>query len=146
MGQAPKESQENLLEERTSKRKERIMKRRLKEICTAAELNFEEVEELARAKLCDNQLTGKGGSTWITKKGWEILSHAIVIPEIVPKHHSARVIKAANNPRYVFAKILDGVKVPVLVPQKLHNRLKGKNITIEEIEDATGKSYRLLRT
>ena len=122
------------------------MKRRLREICKTADLDFVEVEELARAKLCDNQITGKGGNTWITKEGWEILSHAIVIPEIVPKHYSARVIKPARNTRYVFAKTQDGIKVPVLIPPKFHKRLTGKNITIEEIEDTNGKSYRLLRT
>tara|TARA_R110000796_G_scaffold25898_4_gene72505 strand:- start:1420 stop:1800 length:381 start_codon:yes stop_codon:yes gene_type:complete len=122
------------------------MKKRLKQICQEAGLPFEETEEMARAKLCENQLTGKGGNTWITKEGWDILSHAIVIPEIVPKHYKARVIKPARNPRYVFAKILDGMKVPVLVPGKMHKRLTGKNITIEEIEDTNGRSYRLLQT
>jgi hypothetical protein len=122
------------------------MKRRLKEICQEADLDFEEVRTLAQDKLTSEMLTGKGGNTWITKEGWEILSAAIVIPEIVPKHHIAHVIKPAYNKRYVFAYIRESkLKIPVLVPRKLHNKLKGKKITVEEIEDATGKSYRLLR-
>tara|TARA_R110000822_G_scaffold15327_2_gene52929 strand:+ start:171 stop:542 length:372 start_codon:yes stop_codon:yes gene_type:complete len=122
------------------------MKRRLKELCQLAELDFDEVLDLAHAKLTSEMLTGKGGSTWITDVGWERLSTAIVIPEIVPKHHIAQVIKPATNPRYVFGYIRElSKKVAILVPRKLHKRLTGKKITIEEITDANGTSFRLFR-
>jgi hypothetical protein len=123
------------------------MKRRLKELCAEAALDFDEVRELAEVKLTSEMLTGKGGNTWITKVGWERLSTAIVIPEIVPKYHIAHVIKPANNHRYVFAYIRElEKKIAVLVPVKMHKRLKGKKITVEEIGDGNGTSYRLFRT
>lgn len=122
------------------------MKRRLKALCQAAELPFEETKALAHDKLCDEHLSGKGGNTWITKEGWELLSTATVVPEAVPDHLSARVIKPARNKRYVFAKIKDGMKVPVLVPTKFHKRLTGKNIAIEVIEDVKGKTYRYVKS
>ena len=37
------------------------------------------------------------------------------------------------------------MKVPVLVPKKLANRLVGKTILIEAIQDVSGTSYRYRR-
>ena len=42
--------------------------------------------------------------------------------------------------------IIDGKKVPVLIPRKFWGRLIGKTITIECISDDKGESYRYVHT
>ena len=92
-------------------------------------------------------MTGKGKATWVNEVGQEILLESIDVPEAIPVHYNAHVIKVAPNKKYVYAYIraLER-KVPVLVPKKLSRRLVGKSILIESIEDTNGISYRYRRT
>ncbi len=64
---------------------------------------------------------------------------AVVAPLAVPNRLGAMVIRDANNPRWVYAK-LDGQdgKVPVAIPMRLRGRLAGKHIEIDAITDASG--------
>lgn len=123
------------------------MKIRLSEIARQEHYVWDDLLSLAKEKLAPEMITGVGLNTWIDEVGQEILLEAIDVPEAVPTHHHARVIKVAPNKKYVYAFIRDlNTKVAVLVPKKLSQRLVGKSILIESIEDTNGISYRYRRT
>jgi len=124
-----------------------MAKIRIGKLAENLDVDVDNLIRLAKSKLCASMMTGKGGKAlWINEEGQELLSMAVDIPEIVPKHYSGRVIKPAANPSYVYSYINEiDKKVPVCVPRKLKKALVGKNIKIEAIEDATGVSYRYVR-
>lgn len=124
-----------------------MAKIRIGKLAENLDVSVDNLIRLAKSKLCASMMTGKGGKAlWINEEGQELLSMAVDIPEIVPKHYKGRVIKPAANPSYVYSYINEiNKKVPVCVPRKLKKALVGKNIKIEAIEDATGVSYRYVR-
>ena len=88
-------------------------------------------------------LTGKGKNTWVCEDGQDILSEAFDIPELVPKYFKGKVMHDAPNPHYVYAYVQEiGKKVPVVISKHFKDRLVGKQIDIEAIQDNKGVSYR----
>ena len=123
-----------------------MAKVRLIKIASDFDLKFDEVLKLAQSKLSAEMLTGRGRNTWVDEEGQSILMESMYINEIVPKHYRGRVVSHAPNPSYVFAYIKElSMKVPVVVPRKYRNTMKGKTITIEMIEDVRGRSYRYVK-
>jgi|TARA_B100000900_G_C20585984_1_gene719558 hypothetical protein len=123
-----------------------MAKVRLIKIASDFKLEFDKLLQLAQSKLSQEMLTGRGKNTWIDEEGQSILMESMYIEEIVPKHYRGKVVSTAPNPSYVFAYIKElTMKVPVIVPRRYRNTMKGKTITIEMIEDVRGKSYRYVK-
>ncbi len=123
-----------------------MAKVRLIKIASDFKLEFDKLLQLAQSKLSQEMLTGRGRNTWIDEEGQSILMESMYIEEIVPKHYRGKVVSTAPNPSYVFAYIKElTMKVPVVVPRRYRNTMKGKTITIEMIEDVRGKSYRYVK-
>lgn len=119
------------------------MKKRLIKIAEEEEVDFDEMMELVFEHLKPEMTSGTGRGTWVDEKGQELLSLAVVAPELTPKLYSAFVIKKALNPKYVFGFIKElGMKVPILTTRKFQKSLVKKNITVEAIEDERGTTYR----
>lgn len=116
---------------------------KLTKLAEENDISFEEAIEIAQDKLPEDYLTGKGKNTWVCEEGQEILVEAFDIPELVPKFLKGRVQYAAPNPHYVYAYIPEiQKKVPVVISKHFKDRLIGKNIDIEAIQDNKGVSYR----
>ena len=123
------------------------MKIRLSALARESDYEWDDLLALAKEKLSDDMITGVGKNTWISEEGQEILSEAMDVPEATPAHYKGQVIKVAPNKKYVYAYIRENsMKVPVLVPKKLAQKLVGKIILIEAIRDVSGTSYRYRRT
>tara|TARA_R100000353_G_scaffold109046_3_gene78339 strand:- start:2330 stop:2701 length:372 start_codon:yes stop_codon:yes gene_type:complete len=123
-----------------------MAKVRLIKIASDFKLEFDKLLQLAQSKLSQEMLTGRGKNTWIDEEGQSILIESMYIEEIVPKHYRGKVVSMAPNPSYVFAYIKElSMRVPVIVPRRYRNTMKGKTITIEMIEDVRGKSYRYVK-
>tara|TARA_R110000824_G_scaffold47907_2_gene135810 strand:+ start:778 stop:1149 length:372 start_codon:yes stop_codon:yes gene_type:complete len=123
-----------------------MAKVRLIKIASDFKLEFDKLLQLAQSKLSQEMLTGRGKNTWIDEEGQSILMESMYIEEIVPKHYRGKVVSTAPNPSYVFAYIKElTMRVPVVVPRRYRNTMKGKTITIEMIEDVRGKSYRYVK-
>ena len=123
------------------------MKIRLSALAREGDYEWDDLLALAKEKLSDDMITGVGQNTWISEEGQEILSEAMDVPEATPAHYKGQVIKVAPNKKYVYAYIRENsMKVPVLVPKKLAQKLVGKIILIEAIRDVSGTSYRYRRT
>tara|TARA_R100000995_G_C3482998_1_gene125239 strand:- start:590 stop:961 length:372 start_codon:yes stop_codon:yes gene_type:complete len=123
------------------------MKIRLSALAREGDYEWDDLLALAKEKLSDDMITGVGKNTWISEEGQEILSEAMDVPEATPAHYKGQVIKVAPNKKYVYAYIRENsMKVPVLVPKKLAQKLVGKIILIEAIRDVSGTSYRYRRT
>ena len=121
-------------------------KKRLIQIATEQEVQFEEAMRISQEKLPEGSLTGKGKNTWVTEEGTAILEESLMIEEIIPKHYLGHVLDECPNPRYNYVYNKDiGKKVPMLVPRKWQGKLIGKGITFEAISDNKGTSYRYVR-
>jgi len=121
------------------------MKVKLTKLAEENEVTFEEAMNLAKEKLPEDSLTGKGKNTWVNEEGQEILAKAFEIPEIVPKYLKGKVMHDAPNPHYVYAYIKElSKKVPVIQGKRYMGKLLGKNIDIEAIQDNKGVSYRFV--
>ena len=121
-------------------------KKRLTQIATEQEVEFEEAMRIAQEKLPEGSLTGVGRNTWVTEEGTAILEDSLMIEEIIPKHYSGHVLAECPNPRYNYVYNKDiGKRVPMLVPRKWQGKLIGKVITFEAISDMKGTSYRYVR-
>jgi hypothetical protein len=121
------------------------MKVKLTKLAEENEVTFEEAMNLAKQKLPEDSLTGKGKNTWVNEEGQEILAKAFEIPEIVPKYLKGKVMHDAPNPHYVYAYIKElSKKVPVIQGKRYIGKLIGKNIDIEAIQDNKGVSYRFV--
>ena len=121
------------------------MKVKLTKLAEENEVTFEEAMNLAKKKLPEDSLTGKGKNTWVNEEGQEILARAFEIPEIVPKYLKGKVMHDAPNPHYVYAYIKElSKKVPVIQGKRYIGKLIGKNIDIEAIQDNKGVSYRFV--
>ena len=120
-------------------------KKKLVHIAEEANISFDEAFGIAKEKLAEESMTGRGKATWINEEGQEILAVALEVPEIVPKMYKARVVHEAPNPHYVYAVIRElGKKVPVVIGKHFMKKLVGKNIDVEAIQDNQGVSYRHL--
>ena len=109
------------------------MKIRLSELARQGHYEWDDLLALAKEKL--------------SEEGQDILAEAVDVPEATPAHYKGQVIKVAPNKKYVYAYIRENsMKVPVLVPKKLAQKLVGKIILIEAIRDVSGTSYRYRRT
>lgn len=116
------------------------MKRtRIKTLAKALKMDIHDLVKLKMEKLSPQHFQGHGANTWLTDEGANLLRLAVVAPLAVPNRLTAFVIRDANNPRWVYAKI-DGQegKVPVAIPMRLRGMLAGKRIEIEAITDASG--------
>ena len=121
-------------------------KKRLIQIATEQEVQFEEAMRISQEKLPEGSLTGKGKNTWVTEEGTAILEESLMTEEIIPKHYLGHVLDECPNPRYNYVYNKDiGKKVPMLVPRKWQGKLIGKVITFEAISDNKGTSYRYVR-
>jgi len=116
-----------------------MKKTRITTLAKALKMDIHALIKLRMQKLSPEHFTGFGKNTWLFPEGVALLKLAIEAPLAVPNRLGAMVIRDANNPRWVYAK-LDGVdgKVPVAIPMKLRGRLAGKHIEVEAITDATG--------
>jgi hypothetical protein len=115
-------------------------------IAKEKEVSFEEALEVANKCLSNEMLTGKGKGTWVNEDGQDILDGAIEIPEIYPKHYYGRVVRLAPNPSYVYANIEELNKVvPCVVPRKTQSLMLHKRISIEEIKDNSGSTFRQMK-
>ena len=121
-------------------------KKRLIQIASEQEVEFEEAMRIAEEKLPEGSLTGKGRNTWVNEEGTAILEDSFMIEEIIPKHHTGMVLSECPNPRYNYVHNKQiGKKVPMLVPRKWQGKLVGKIVTFEGISDNKGTSYRYVR-
>lgn len=121
-------------------------KKRLIQIASEQEVEFEEAMRIAQEKLPEDSLTGKGRNTWVTEEGTAILEDSLMIEEIIPKHYTGMVLSECPNPRYNYIHNKEiGKKVPMLVPRKWQGKLIGKMVTFEAISDNKGTSYRYVR-
>ena len=121
-------------------------KKRLIQIASEQEVEFEEAMRIAQEKLPEGSLTGKGRNTWVTEEGASILEDSFMIEEIIPKHYTGMVLSECPNPRYNYVHNKQiGKKVPMLVPRTWQGKLVGKMVTFEEISDNKGTSYRYVR-
>ena len=118
-------------------------KKRLTQIAKEHNVSFAEAMHLAKFKLPEESVSGKGKATWIDEEGQEIIERAFDIPEIVPKYLKGKVMHNAPNPHYIYVYIKElGKKVPVIIGKRYIGRLNKKNIDIEAIQDNKGVSYR----
>lgn len=123
-----------------------MAKVRLTKMASQMSSSFDKFMDLAKEKLSEDMLSGKGRNTWVDEEGQKILVDSCFVSEIIPKHYKGIVTSEAPNPSYVFAYISEiTMRVPVVIPRRLRGRLRGKKITIEMIEDEKGKSYRYVR-
>ena len=67
-------------------------KKKLIQIATEQEVEFEEAMRIAEDKLPEGSLTGKGKNTWVTEEGTSILEESLMIEEIIPKHYLGHVL------------------------------------------------------
>lgn len=73
----------------------------------------------------------------------EVIPEAPKPPEVTTLSEMI-VMSQAPNPQWVYARSLNGEggKYAVVIPKRLANKLVGKRITVEGIQDETGISYR----
>jgi len=104
--------------------------------------------ELARIrdeKLAPDEHATIDGKKWVTRAGAHKVRLALAVPLAVPKRIRVRAIKAAPNPHWIYCIPETGLgeKVLVAVKPSWCDRLVGKLINVDVIEDANGgKSYR----
>ena len=119
------------------------MKRRAGQIAKELGRSIGEMVELAKKKLSSDMIKPFGPDVWINEEGQEILKEAIETPEVVPSHRSGKVIREAPNPRIIYCQLKEtGEVVPVFVPKSMSKKLLKKTITVEEIRDADGATFR----
>lgn len=115
--------------------------------CTtlAEEMGIEVAWLLDRAKrvLQPIHSKGKGGNTWFTEDGADLLRQSKQSPLTVAHRYRAFGLKTAPNPRWLYCTIENFYsKIPVAIPRKMKNRLVGKYFMVEAIKDINGTTYR----
>jgi len=109
-------------------------------------VEFDEALNIAKNSLPAEMLTGKGKATWVSEEGQDLLAAAIDVPELHPKQYKGTVVRLAPNPSYVYANVEElGRVIPCVVPRKFQSRMLKKSITIEEIKDASGSTFRQVK-
>lgn len=122
-------------------------KKRLKTIAEEHEVELDYLVELIEAKLPVHTITGTGYARWINEEGQELLTQAVDVPELMPKRYRGIVHSKAPNRSYVYVYIHEiQKKVPMVIARKFEGWLtKGKQVSVEAIEDDKGTSYRYVR-
>ena len=122
-------------------------KKRLKTIAAEHDVQVDEIVELVESKLPEHTVTGTGYARWINEEGQELLAEAVDIPELMPKRYRGIVHSKAPNRSYVYVYIHEiQKKVPMVIARKFEDWLtKGKQVSVEAIEDERGTSYRYVR-
>lgn len=118
---------------------------KIKSVKLAEELNIDNIAILAIVDqhVPETEVTGKGRNTWLTAEAVSIVKEQLQYPELVPKYFMGQVTHEAPNPNYVYVYIKELAKrVPVVIARKYKGKLLGKTITIEEITDNAGSSFR----
>jgi hypothetical protein len=120
-----------------------MAKTRLTTIAKECDIEFDEALQIAKDKLSEEMITGKGKGTWINEEGSGILKESFDIPEIVPKHYNVKILRECPNKMFNWGYIKEiGKKVPVLIPRRFWGKLIGKFVTIECIKDDKGETFR----
>ena len=122
-------------------------KKRLKTIAAEHEVQVDEIVELVETKLPEHTITGTGYARWINEEGQELLEQAVDAPELMPKRYRGIVHSKAPNRSYVYVYIHEiQKKVPMVIARKFEDWLtKGKQVSVEAIQDDKGTSYRYVR-
>ena len=122
-------------------------KKRLKTIAEEHEVELDYIVELVEAKLPVHTITGTGYARWINEEGQSLLAQAVDIPELTPKRYRGIVHSKAPNRSYVYVYIHEiQKKVPMVIARKFEDWLtKGKQVSVEAIQDDKGTSYRYVR-
>ena len=122
-------------------------KKRLKTIAEEHKVELDYIVELVEAKLPVHTITGTGYARWINEEGQELLTQAVDVPELMPKRYRGIVHSKAPNRSYVYVYIHEiQKKVPMVIARKFENWLtKGKQVSVEAIQDDKGTSYRYVR-
>jgi hypothetical protein len=115
------------------------MKKRITDFADELGIDIEQLFTIRNTRLKKEHWTGTGKNTYFTEAGQDLVRLAIEVPLAVPEVMKAQVVHEAQNPRWVYCRIIgrDG-KVPVAIPRKLRGTLLGKTISIQEIKDANG--------
>lgn len=106
-------------------------KRRLTDLAKEYGLPFEQLKIMVFKDLEESMLSKRGKTLWVDADGQRVLEELIPMP----RRHRGRVLKAAPNPRFVYAYIQElQLKVAVQVPRNVAARgLVGKTIYFEAI-------------
>jgi len=122
-------------------------KKRLKTIAEEHEVELDYIVDLVEAKLPVHTITGTGYARWINEEGQELLTQAVDVPELTPKRYRGIVHSKAPNRSYVYVYIHEiQKKVPMVIARKFEDWLtKGKQVSVEAIQDDKGTSYRYVR-
>ncbi len=122
-------------------------KKRLKTIAKEHDVELDYIVELVDSKLPVHTITGTGYARWINEEGQELLAEAVDIPELMPKRYRGIVHSKAPNRSYVYVYIHEiQKKVPMVIARKFEDWLtKGKQVSVEAIQDDKGTSYRYVR-
>lgn len=103
----------------------------------------EEIDAVRREKLSDKHWRKMAWGIAITNEGCDIIRNNYIVPEIYPRKLRGWVKGQCANPRWVWCVFeeMDG-KHQVLIPRRLAGKLIGKPITVDEIKDVNGITYR----
>ena len=105
-----------------------MAKKRLTELSEEYGISFDEGQKIVFENLEEEMVSGKGRNLWIDEDGQRMLEDLISMPVL----YRGKVLRTANNPRFVIAYIKDIVqKVKVSIPYRLQDKLINKVIYIE---------------
>jgi hypothetical protein len=110
------------------------------------EFDFELAFKIATENLKEEMLTGKGKATWVSEEGQDILDRLLLAQELHPAEYHGQVVRLAPNRSYVYVRVKDIKKtVACVVPRGIQESLMGKAISIEEIKDNKGSTFRYVK-
>ena len=104
-----------------------------------------QLAKIRNEKLSENDWKLVKGRQYFTEEGADKVRLAVAVPLAVPKRVRMRALKAAPNPHWLYCIPEKGLgdKVLVAVKPSWCDRLVGKLINVDVIEDANGgKTYR----
>jgi hypothetical protein len=107
---------------------------------------FDLAFKIAKENLKEEMLTGKGKATWVSEEGQDILDPLLLAPELHPEEYQGVVVRLAPNKSYVYVKVKELKKsLPCVVPRGIQEKLMGKKISVEEIKDNKGSTFRYVK-
>ena len=119
---------------------------KLIDIAEENKFDFELAFKIATENLKQEMLTGKGKATWVSEEGQEILDPLLLAPELHPAEYKGQVVRLAPNRSYVYVAVRDLKKtVACVVPRNQQESFLGKVISIEEIKDQKGSTFRYVK-
>lgn len=119
---------------------------RLSQIAKENDFEFDLAFKIAKENLKEEMLTGKGKGTWVNEEGQSQLDSLLVAPELHPKEYKGRVTRLAPNKSYVYVNIKELKRVVAcVVPRNMQHSFAGKTISVEEIKDNRGSTFRYVR-